>query len=233
MVTIENWDSFDCYLFDIDGTLLHCRDAVHYFAFLDCLRELAGRALTLEGIPVHGSTDPRIVGDAMRAAGFSDESWKPRLPAALAAMAEQVMERRHDLKVEVFPGVHRTLEHLQGRGATLGVATGNLEAIGRLKLEAAGLRDFFSFGSFSDRREYRRETFRHARLMAEEKCGEGARLCVFGDTPADVEAARENEMPVIAVSTGIFSREELMASQPSLCLDGFQDLWADADRMQA
>ena len=29
------WDDFDAYLFDVDGTLLNCRDAVHYFAFCD------------------------------------------------------------------------------------------------------------------------------------------------------------------------------------------------------
>ncbi|HET9088343.1 MAG TPA: HAD hydrolase-like protein, partial [Acidobacteriaceae bacterium] len=232
MLTIEDWDSFDCYLFDIDGTLLHCRDAVHYFAFLDCLRELAGRALSLEGIPVHGSTDPRIVGDAMRAAGFPEESWKRRLPAALATMAQQVMDRRHQLQVEVLPGVHRTLQHLQDRGAMLGVATGNLEAIGWLKLEAAGLRDFFSFGSFSDMHEHRHETFRHARVMAEERCGGRARICVLGDTPADVDAARENELPVIAVSTGIFKRKELEACRPGLCLEDLQDLWPAGDGFQ-
>ena len=27
------WDSADAFLFDIDGTLLNSRDAVHYFAF--------------------------------------------------------------------------------------------------------------------------------------------------------------------------------------------------------
>ena len=41
------WDSYDAYLFDIDGTLLNCTDAVHYFAFCDTLTMLARRPLNL------------------------------------------------------------------------------------------------------------------------------------------------------------------------------------------
>lgn len=228
MLKQENWDQFDCYLFDIDGTLLHSRDAVHYFGLLHCLRGLSGKDLTLDGIPVHGSTDPRIIGDAMRAAGFGDALWKRNLSAALAAMAEHVVDRRHDMRVEVLPGVRRALEHLQGRGAVLGVATGNLEVIGWLKVEAAGLRDFFSFGAFSDRHEHRRDTFQLAQCMARERCGKDATICVVGDTPADVQAAHENGMPVIAVSTGIFSREELMAAGPDLWTSSLEELWPAA-----
>ena len=44
------WDGYDAYLFDIDGTLLHCRDAVHYFAFCNALERVAGRRMTLEGV---------------------------------------------------------------------------------------------------------------------------------------------------------------------------------------
>ena len=32
------WDAADAYLFDIDGTLLNSRDAVHYFSFRNALR---------------------------------------------------------------------------------------------------------------------------------------------------------------------------------------------------
>src|SRR5579863_9132392 len=78
-----SWDSFDAYLFDIDGTLLHCRDAVHYFAFCEVLTSIAGRALTLDGVATHGNTDMGIVRDALRLAACHDTSpsasplWKP------------------------------------------------------------------------------------------------------------------------------------------------------------
>src|SRR5476649_2727229 len=44
-----NWRGFDAYLFDIDGTLLNSRDAVHYEAFLIAMQELYGRTVGLEG----------------------------------------------------------------------------------------------------------------------------------------------------------------------------------------
>ena len=60
------WDEYDVYLFDIDGTLLECRDAVHYFAFCAVLDSLAGRPLTLEGVTAHGNTDIGILRDALQ-----------------------------------------------------------------------------------------------------------------------------------------------------------------------
>ncbi len=92
------WDTFDSYLFDIDGTLLECRDAVHYFAFLECLRDISGQELTLEGVPVHGSTDPKIIADALRLAGVPEESWRPLIPAGLKGMAQQVGENRAQIR---------------------------------------------------------------------------------------------------------------------------------------
>jgi beta-phosphoglucomutase-like phosphatase (HAD superfamily) len=35
-----NWRAFDAYLFDIDGTLLHSRDGVHYEAYLAAMEGL-------------------------------------------------------------------------------------------------------------------------------------------------------------------------------------------------
>lgn len=46
------WDSFDAYLFDIDGTLINCTDATHYFAFCDVLKTISGRELTLPTGPM-------------------------------------------------------------------------------------------------------------------------------------------------------------------------------------
>src|ERR1700692_3966052 len=66
------WRDFDAYLFDIDGTLLNSRDAVHYHAFLSALLHLSGRALNLEGVTVQGSTDPLILLDALVLAGLAE-----------------------------------------------------------------------------------------------------------------------------------------------------------------
>ena len=59
-------------------------------------------------------------------------------------------ERRHEMDLMLMPGVEETLSHLARKGALLGVATGNLETIGWIKIEEAGLREWFRFGGFSD-----------------------------------------------------------------------------------
>ncbi len=218
------WDEYDAYLFDIDGTLLNCTDAVHYFAFCDSLHTLAGRPLNLEGVTAHGNTDVGILRDALRLAGVPEEQWRPHLEETRAAMGRFVEERAGELCVTVLPAVTAVLDHLRGRGAVLGVATGNLEAIGRLKLARCGLLERFDFGGFSDRYEFRSDVFRGALDRARELAGAEARVCVFGDTPDDVRAARANGLDVIAVATGIYSFDVLAAEKPDRCLRSLEEL---------
>ncbi|HEY0786776.1 MAG TPA: HAD family hydrolase [Acidobacteriaceae bacterium] len=223
------WDSYDAYLCDLDGTLLHCRDAVHYFGFCHVLSEVAGRPVNLDGVTTHGNTDVGILRDAFARAGVPEEAWRPQLPALREKLCRFVEEHAGELRVELLPGVVEVLGHLQRRGAVTCVATGNLERIGWAKLAASGLRRGFGFGCFSDRWETRSEVFaaaaaRARALVAELRSGVTASVCVIGDTPADVEAARENGLDVIAVATGIFSREELEAARPTVLVRSLSEL---------
>ncbi len=220
----RDWDSFDAYLFDIDGTLLNCSDAVHYFAFCNTLEKVAGRPMTLEGVTAHGNTDVGILRDAFARAGIADSSWRPRLPEIRDAMCRFVETRQSDVSVTLMPQVHDILQHLARRGATLGVATGNLERIGKLKLERAGLLEYFTFAAWSDPFEYRVDVIASAISRARALAGQRASICVIGDTPADVQAARHNGLPVIAVATGIHPVEELQRARPDLCIHSFADL---------
>ncbi len=218
------WDSFDGYLFDIDGTLLHCSDAVHYFAFCDALQRLTGRALTLDGVTAHGNTDVGILRDALALAGVPEAQWRPRLPEVRERMCRFVEAHTDELCAAALPQVSEVLEHLRVRGATLGIATGNLRAIGELKLKRAGLLDFFEVGGWSDLFEHRADVFRGALELMRAATSASAAICVVGDTPADVLAAQANGLPVIAIATGIYSREQLLAEEPELCLESFAEL---------
>jgi phosphoglycolate phosphatase len=112
------------------------------------------------------------------------------------------------------------------KGALLGVATGNLEAIGWVKIEKAVLREWFRFGGFSDHFPIRAELVAQAAQKAREMVGSGAKICVVGDTPRDIEAARANFLSVIAVATGRFSFDELLQCQPEACVSSLADLLA-------
>ncbi|HEY0759352.1 MAG TPA: HAD family hydrolase [Acidisarcina sp.] len=218
------WDAQDAYLFDIDGTLLRSTDRVHYDSFFSSVKEEMGRELLLDGVVLHGNTDPGILRDAFLAARLSESEWQNTLEAVLERMRDTVAAQRDAMAVRVMPGVEATLQHLRQRGAKLGVATGNLETIGWLKVEVAGLREWFKFGGFSDNYAARSEMIANAAALARAIAGEDATVCVVGDTPFDVAAAKANQLPTIAVATGNYSYDDLLTSEPEVCATTLQDL---------
>jgi phosphoglycolate phosphatase-like HAD superfamily hydrolase len=220
------WDTQDAYLFDIDGTLLRSRDRIHFDSVALSVRRVTGFEITMAGIPIHGSTDTAILRAACRQAKIPAAVLETQLHAILEAMSRAVAEHRHELDLVLMPGVEDTLAHLARRGALLGVATGNLEAIGWIKIEEAGLREWFRFGGFSDCFPDRAELVGNAARKARDLAGSDARVCVVGDTPRDIAAAHANTLPVIAVATGHFSYDALLEHRPEVCATTLADLLA-------
>jgi phosphoglycolate phosphatase-like HAD superfamily hydrolase len=88
-------------------------------------------------------------------------------------------------------------------GAELALVTGNLEAIGRAKVAAAGLGHPFApgGGGFGSDSEVRADLVRLARDRAQGRYADD-QVVVVGDTPRDIAAARAAGVRVIAVTTG-------------------------------
>lgn len=218
------WDAADAYLFDIDGTLLNSRDAVHYFAFIYAAREVLGVEVRMDGVPVHGQTDVGIVRDTLRRSGVPDRTVDAHLAEIFAAMCAEVERNREQLQPEVCPAIPELIGTLRARGKLLGAASGNLESIGWQKLQKAGLKDSFAFGSFSWPRETRTEIFEYGVSLARQRLGPKTSVYVIGDTPSDIHAARTAGIPSIALATGIFSFDELRSCEPDACLPCAADL---------
>ncbi len=218
------WDEQGAYLFDVDGTLLRSRDRVHVDSFLSSVRTAMGREIVLDGVTLSGNTDPGILRDAFRLARLDEAHWQPHLENVLETMRRDVAARRSEMKLVKMPGVDEMLAYLQGKGAALGVATGNLESIGWLKIEVLGLRHWFKFGGFSDSYDLRSDMIAHAMREAHRHAGPEATVCVVGDTPFDISAARANGLPSIAVATGNFTFEQLMEHDPEVCATSLEAL---------
>jgi phosphoglycolate phosphatase len=218
------WDQYDAYLFDIDGTLLRDPSRVHYNAFSKACLEVLGHPLSLEPVTVAGSTDPRILSEAFAAAGIADATWRPHQPRLLAAICSTVEQEAPSMRLTIMPGVVDALRHLAAAGKWLGVATGNLESIGWLKLERTGLREHFTFGGFSDAHEQRAEMIAAAAAQARGLAGKHASVVIVGDTPSDIAAARANALPVIAVATGHSGFDRLMEHTPEICAENLSAL---------
>ncbi len=154
-----NWRAYDAYLFDIDGTLLNTNDGVHYNSFHTALREVYGCEGRIDHVPVHGNTDIGILRAALKHHGLlRDDEFESKLPRALEMMCAEVERNADRIRPELCPSIAELLASLHSDGKLLGVVTGNLERIGWRKLQAAGIRKYFAFGSFSDTP---RETRRH------------------------------------------------------------------------
>ena len=220
------WDSADAYLFDIDGTLLNSRDAVHYFAFRTAIRDVLGIEASIDGVPVHGNTDVGILRAVLQRAGMKDRAIDAHMPQIVARMCAEVQQNREQLNPVLCPSILELIHHLQGQGKLLGAASGNLETVGWLKLEKAGLRPVFTFASFSFPRELRAEIFQHGIDLARRHLGDQASVTVIGDTPSDIESARIVGVPVIALATGIYPFAKLRAHDPDACFTCGTDLLA-------
>lgn len=207
-------------LFDIDGTLVRRAGPHHREALVDAVRHVTGIETTTEDVPVAGMLDPDILGIMMERAGMKRQGIRTAMPAIIARAQETYGECCPDLGRKVCPGVRRTLKRLQGGGIRLGLVTGNLTRIGWMKLERAGLKQYFEFGAFAetakDRAGLVKVAMRHARVQG--WIGRGTPVALIGDHPNDVNAAKANKIRSIAVATGPASYTELLEHGPDILL---------------
>jgi len=132
--------------------------------------------------------------------------------------------------IEAIPGGRAALEavhkHSRYRSALL---TGNIEPAAHLKVESAGLAEFFTLpGAFGDESFDRRDLPAKAAQRINEHLGarlEPEQFIVIGDTPNDVACARHFGARVVAVATGrIHSAGDLEACNPDALLPDFLDV---------
>ncbi|MBI4614484.1 MAG: HAD family hydrolase [Planctomycetes bacterium] len=197
-------------LFDVDLTLLTAKGAGAR-SLLAALADLTGVRIAVETVKFEGATDYAIHGWLCEEAGVLDlteefrarlvENYLGRLVAEVAARPPVAM-----------PGVAGTLERLLAAGATLGLATGNLERGARIKLDPLGLNRFFSAGGFGDRHADRTDVV----LAAIEACSARhgvpfapSGTVVVGDTPRDIDAGRRAGARTVGVATGNHTRAAL------------------------
>jgi phosphoglycolate phosphatase len=180
---------------------------------------------------VYGITDPR--GAKVEAAGRTDVEIARDISLLSGVSAERFDDGRDDfraacvaayarlcpddLSAYVAPGVPDVLDVLHGRnGVILGLLTGNLEPIARVKLARAGLGDYFEpgVGGFGSDHEDRTELPAIARARAGGY--PRAKTVIIGDTPRDIACARADGLRCIAVATGPFTAEQLAGADAVL-----------------
>jgi phosphoglycolate phosphatase-like HAD superfamily hydrolase len=219
-------------LFDIDGTLLSA-GKVSAAALRAALLEGFGTEGPLTGYDYSGKTDPQIVRELMRSAGFEDSRIEERRPAVLASYLRRLEEDLRPEHVTAKPGVVALVEALaRDPRVTLGLLTGNLEQGARLKIGPLGLGPLFPFGAYGSDHEDRHllpaVAVERARLHTAHRF-EGKRIVVVGDSIHDVRCGRSLGVRAVAVATGITSPTTLAAEAPDALLPDCADLGRSLD----
>jgi phosphoglycolate phosphatase len=212
-------------LFDIDGT----RTQNGYVPFNEAVLKTFGIAGDIRTVVPDGNTDPRIVEDIFSKANveieISKEQWAQFVTNLRHSYDNAVQQRT--ITVHALPGAKDVLKSLSTDDELYqGVVTGNFEVTARIKLEAAGLDAYLGLGAFASDSAHRADLPGIAKTRWERSLGKSIRpeqCIIIGDTPNDLEAARQNNMQCILVGTGRYPLEELMYWQPDACLPDLSD----------
>jgi phosphoglycolate phosphatase-like HAD superfamily hydrolase len=206
-------------LFDIDMTMISTGGS-GMKAMVDAGRELFGAGFTVDRIDFAGRLDPLIIGDMLAANGVMDN---PQRRQQFRAAYRNHLERRLAVPGigRALPGVQELLDALgQQRGVTLGLLTGNFEETGSMKLRACGIDpERFAVRVWGDESPHDQPRRDHlvplgiARAVAHR--GEpisSSTVTVVGDTPHDVQCARQHGCRSLGVATGSFGADQLRAA---------------------
>jgi phosphoglycolate phosphatase-like HAD superfamily hydrolase len=216
-------------LFDIDGTLLSA-GGISARSLGQVLREVFGTDGYNEDYDYSGKTDPQIVRELMRGAGFDDATIDKRLPETLSLYTACLLDSLRPEHVAPKPGVAPLVAALARKPhVSLGLLTGNLEPCARTKLRPLGLNGAFAFGAYGSDHEDRYRLPPVAVKRALEHTGrrfDGKEVIIVGDSVHDVRCGRSLGVRAVAVATGRTSREVLAAEDPDALVVDFSDVTA-------
>ncbi|MEM6456390.1 MAG: HAD family hydrolase [Acidobacteriota bacterium] len=210
-------------LFDIDGTLLRVGRAESGI-FLRTLADAFGRRPEPAGLSFAGKTNGQITLEVMAAAGLDEAEVHRQLPSLPARYDADLEAGLDAASVHVLPGVTSLLPALAERPSdfALGLLTGNWRGAARIKLDRAGLGDFFAFGAFGDDGIDRRTLVPPALARASDHVGRRVQpeeALIIGDSVRDVDCAHAHGLPCLAVATGHTPADDLRAAGAELVVD--------------
>jgi phosphoglycolate phosphatase len=200
-------------LWDVDGTLVrNGKDAGNLYHEAV---ELAHGSSIANRLPnTHGKTDGQILRETLAAHGLAEE-----LHAAASQHLDELSRLRHESgnHRELCLGVHEALAATAARGWVNCLLTGNSATRSRFKVSGAGVDpDLFDWQHswFGEVAPIRSDLTLRARAELPDDT-----LVIIGDTIGDDVAATAAGIPFIAVATGVFTAEELRATDAVVVID--------------
>jgi phosphoglycolate phosphatase-like HAD superfamily hydrolase len=220
-------------LFDIDGTLVSSQKSEldESRRYVDAIREVTGKDTIVSPSRFAGMVDPQICRIILNETGINDAELNSYLPKVLSRMAAAYREKPKIVMLN--RGVKDLLDLLShSTSHVLGVLTGNISAIAKEKLAAAGISQYFKEGFYADNYDDRNRLVEDAVRACVSKYSlvNTKNVIIVGDTPLDVKAARAAYTTSIGIASGVYSMETLSLSGATMT---FQDLTPTNDLLSS
>lgn len=212
-------------LFDVDATLISTGGAGTR-SWRWAFEKLHGIPADIGKFSEAGMTDPVVARRTFRSV-IGREPTEQEMSRLLAVYLERLPEEvNNSEQYRVLPGAEALLGRLCEEGYLLGIVTGALEAAAHIKLARARLNRFFAFGGYGsdsdDRSELTRRAIQRAGVILGRRLRE-ASVYVVGDTPKDMEAAREVGAVAVGVASGHYSAEGLREAGADVVLASLEE----------
>ena len=143
------------------------------------------------------------------------------------------MEVRAAKEVTLYPGAVETLRILRDRGLRIGLLTNNSHAGTEITLRRHHLAAFFDAVVTRDDCEEMKPDGAPVRKLLTEMNVPPEEAILVGDGVIDIMAARDAELPSVAVATGPFPSERLVKAEPDYLLGSVNDLPLLIERLNA
>jgi phosphoglycolate phosphatase-like HAD superfamily hydrolase len=224
-------------LFDIDGTLLDHSAALKYEMttgttsnrYYQAIKKELGVTVSTDFLRFSGTTDRHILWTSSAEQGVTRARFEEKFEAIRHDLYEYFCQQvATDDSYRPISDSVRMVKALAARGDTcLGVITGNIDLIGKWKLERSGLASVFSLGLFGNESEDRGKLAGKAFERAKETCGvefTPAQVTVIGDTVRDVQCGKAIGAYTIAVNMGgEDALDQLRAENPDMAVPTLAD----------
>jgi len=208
---------FEAVIFDWDGTLADTRKAI-VVSFQKALKEI--------NLEVPTQYIERRIGIG------ASETFREILQAANRRVDEkivkQLVERKSKVQIELatevalFEGARELLEVLRGR-VKVGLASMNNRSVIMHLLQINGIADYFDTILTVEAVSHSKPDPEIFLKTASQLESSPQRSVVLEDSLFGVQAAKAAEMGCIAVTTGVYSRQELAVEKPDLIVESLKD----------
>ena len=192
------------FLFDIDGTLISPGKTARNI-FIEIVKELTNKEVTLEVHQVAGFTDPNILENMLQRAGLNENEILHTMEKFFPIYYKRLENKYRSAEDKIiFGDISEFLPELyEVDNIYLGLVTGNMERSAMIKLSPFGLKKYFDVGAYAsdnaDRNELPPIAVARAEVLWELKFDMNE-VFVVGDTIYDVECALHNGFKAIGIA---------------------------------